>query len=844
MNDPFYFSNYTFQLKEYFVKCLLFFILLGSFKISAQTTIKITDSDFNQSNPLNCAAIVPTTNPPTNFIDVLGNYGPNTNESLVLCPDPVQANKVSIAFSNTNGFQFDIHPSDTLYIYDGINSNAPLIGAYNSGTNPNGFYVSASFANNPTGCLTLNFVTNAVNEGTGWKANVLCGNLPQPFTPHIEAFKNGIGSNVLNPSDTGFVDLCFGDSILLVAKPTFPFSFENSGMGYSQNLTNCTFKWKIGGITYPNNDSIWFSPPKRSGYIVDLKITDIFPQSEHLSCKVRVSQQPSFDDLGPINDSICLGEKAFILGGVTSIDTTGVNIPNGAYQLGGVYSELTPLPDGAGQQYQSSIDITGYDPTSTVTSISSITGLCLSIEHSYIGDIEITLSCPNGTTVSLLNAFDDPSISWNQLVPGGCASDIETTLGNDNEIDGSSPGNPFWTYCFSASNATLGTICNEEASGNIIPNDYLDIFGDPVMAMDTNGVYLPDGNFNNFIGCPINGQWTITVQDNQSQDDGYIFQWEINFNSNLLSQNGGYQNTVDSSYWNSDPSIISGMMDTIITTLPSSTGTTNYTFNVIDNFGCHYDTTVAVYVIPTPKINLDSIACNYQYQVQGTNSFNGGLWFVKDTCIHFSNPNSNNPLVNSTMAGVFNLNYVDNFCLDTLLAKIEFPPFVYTQILDTVLCQGTSYTYNPIIKNSIPLQSNYNPKINVVWEDGSFMPNRNVDETGTYILTASNVCYSYADTSNILVKSCDIEVPNILVLSSKSGNNKFFVSQNNIEKFQCVILNRWGEVIYEYTDPMGSWDGHSINGTLMHEGTYFYKIAATYLSGEEVIKQGFVVLKY
>lgn len=826
------------------MKYLVVFILFGCFKISAQTNIQITDSDFNQSNPLNCAAIVPTTNPPTNFTDGLGNYGPNSNETLVLCPDPSQANKVAIAFSNTNGFQFNIHPTDSLLIYDGPSTNAPLIGAYNSGTNPNGFYVSASFTNNPSGCLTVKFISDASDESSGWKANLSCGNLPQPFTPHIEAFKNGIGANILNPLDTGFIDLCFGDSVLLVAKPEFPHAFENTGMGYSQNGTNSEFTWKIGGITYPKNDSIWFSPPKRAGYLVDLKITDIFPQSTYLSCKVRVSQQPSFNSLGPLNDSICLGESAFILGGVTSIDTAGVQIPEGVYQSGGVYSELTPLPDGAGLQYQSSIDISGYDTSATVTSLTSITGLCLSIEHSYIGDIEITLSCPNGTTVSLLNAFDDPFISWNQLVPGGCGSDIETTLGNDNEIDGSSPGNTFWTYCFSASNATLGTICNEEALGNTIPNDYIDIFGDPVMAMDTNGVYLPDGNFNAFIGCPINGQWTITVQDNQSQDDGYIFQWEINFNSSLLPQSEGYQNIISSDYWNNDPSIISGLTDTIITVKPSTIGTNNYTFNVIDDFGCHYDTTVIVNVIPTSKIDIDSIGCYYQYQIQGTSSFNGGKWFAVDTCIHFSNANTNNPMITSSTAGIFKVNFSDNFCKDTLSALIEFPPFVYTQILDSVLCQGTSYKYNPLITNSNPLQSGYNPIINLVWDDGSIDPNRIVNLSGNYILTVSNVCYNYSDTSKINVKSCDIEAPNILVLSSTSGNNKFFVSQNSIEKFHCLIINRWGETVYEYTDPMGSWDGYSIEGNLMHEGTYFYKIDATYSSGEEVIKQGFVVLKY
>ena len=63
----------------------------------------------------------------------------------------------------------------------------------------------------------------------------------------IEAFKNGVGANILNPLDTGYVDLCFGDSVLLVATPTFPYALEATGTGYSQTFANCTYLWTIGG---------------------------------------------------------------------------------------------------------------------------------------------------------------------------------------------------------------------------------------------------------------------------------------------------------------------------------------------------------------------------------------------------------------------------------------------------------------------------------------------------------------------------------------------------------------------------------------------------------------------
>lgn len=411
------------------------FFALISF-VALNQALLLSGPDYNQANPLNCSGIIPPPPSGTNFSDGAGNYSPNMNEVLVLCPDLTQGSKVSIAFATNIGFEFNIDPSDTLFIYDGPTTSSPLLGAYNSGTNPVGFYVQASFANNPSGCLTLRFVSNGTNEGTGWVANVACGDFPQPFVPHIEAFKNGVGPNILNPLDTGYVDLCFGDSVLLVATPTFPYASEVTGTGYSQTFANCTYLWTIGGSGQSTGDSVWFTPPVRSGYYVDLKITDAFPQIVNTSCKVRVSQLPIFAGTGPLEDSVCLGQNTNLIGGVTAQDTVGVTVPGGEYQVGGIFAGLTFLPDGAGQQYETSIGISGFDQTTFITSAANFDQLCLDIEHSYIGDIEITLTCPNGTTVSIMNAYNGTPFGWTALVPGGCGSGIGTSLGNDTNIDG------------------------------------------------------------------------------------------------------------------------------------------------------------------------------------------------------------------------------------------------------------------------------------------------------------------------------------------------------------------------------------------------------------------------
>ena len=131
-------------------------IILG-FSLNSQ--ILLTGPDYPTSNPLNCSAIIPPAGG-TNFSDGPANYLPNMNEVITFCPDLTQGSKVSIVFATNIGFTFDVHPTDTLYVYDGPTITSPLLGAYNSGTNPNGFFVQASFQNNPSGCLTLKFKSN------------------------------------------------------------------------------------------------------------------------------------------------------------------------------------------------------------------------------------------------------------------------------------------------------------------------------------------------------------------------------------------------------------------------------------------------------------------------------------------------------------------------------------------------------------------------------------------------------------------------------------------------------------------------------------------------------------
>lgn len=247
-------------MKKFIFNSLVLFGFIGASTVSYSQNVNMGDPGYPELIPADCSTFGVAAN---NFFDDAGagNYSANFNDTTVFCPDLTQGTKMTMTFAINAGFEFNVDGSDSIYVYDGPNTSAPLLGVHNSVTDPNGFAYTATWGN-PSGCLTVVFISDGAIEGTGWIANVQCGNQNQPFEPHMLGYINGQGADAINPTDTGFVDICFGDSILFIATPVFPYSSENNanGYGYSQDVnTNIDFDWYISdGGTYPNNDSVWF----------------------------------------------------------------------------------------------------------------------------------------------------------------------------------------------------------------------------------------------------------------------------------------------------------------------------------------------------------------------------------------------------------------------------------------------------------------------------------------------------------------------------------------------------------------------------------------------------------
>ena len=70
---------------------------------------------------------------------------------------------------------------------------------------------------------------------------------------------------------------------------------------------------------------------------------------------------------------------------------------------------------------------------------------------------------------------------------------------------------------------------------------------------------------------------------------------------------------------------------------------------------------------------------------------------------------------------------------------------------------------------------------------------------------------------------CSVDVPNIFTPNDDGRNDTWFYELDRPLRFEVVVYNRWGRVVYESGNHLLAWDGiHYKSGEPCSEGTYFY----------------------
>ncbi|MGB4603694.1 MAG: gliding motility-associated C-terminal domain-containing protein [Bacteroidales bacterium] len=804
-----------------------------------------------------------------------GNYSNNQDRWITFYSTDPTYNHIKIEFAS-----MDLGAGDTLIIYDGPNTSSPVLIRYSQANplTPTNSAVQATI-NNPGGRLTVRFKADGAGNAAGWNSAIGCIKMCQRITPVLDS----ILTNPL-PTPDYYINLCAYDTLTLAVK-TDSSTFPDNHIIYDQTPANTTFAWSMGDGTtlYGPVVSHHYNIP--SGYNLSLTITDSVGCSNTIAFgyKVRISNNP-ITGINPLPD-LCEGDSVIVTGGIGSGNVVELSPFSNVITAQGVYDVLTFIPDGPNcptQCYGTPVTFDQFPPGATVQQASDIESICISMEHSFAGDLSFRIICPNGQSV-VLDSYDQSG--GNFL---GEAWDYSS--GCDPNNPQNAPGTP-WLYCWSE-------VSNYSYQGTL---NVVDGLGpSPIPATDTinhTNYLIPENPLSGLIGCPLNGTWSIEICDLWAADNGWVFEWMLTLSSNSGVAGWQYSVDIDSIDW--DGQSFYPINDSTAIFNPDSSGVYNTYITVYDEYGCTYTSTdpLTIEVIENPVIDLgeDTSICEgmplilnagggydeYLWNNNTTDSLlfveMSGLYSVtatnynidhtlgcsgSDTMIVSFIPNAmvdlgpdqcvtegpvtldatyasdfsyqwstgeNTPVINLTQPGVYDVSVnvfydTPDMCSAQDTVHIRIIPEPIPPLPDTLfMCAHQARILTAE-------QPNYNNLYNFIWSTGntSTMQTLSNMSPGVYMIQVKIIgCDTLTDSTKVTVEACDITIPNVITPNGDGINDQFQIG--NLEYYpnsEIKIYNRWGKKIYESENYQGDWDGDN-----HPEGTYFYILRLNYGNG-------------
>jgi gliding motility-associated-like protein len=149
---------------------------------------------------------------------------------------------------------------------------------------------------------------------------------------------------------------------------------------------------------------------------------------------------------------------------------------------------------------------------------------------------------------------------------------------------------------------------------------------------------------------------------------------------------------------------------------------------------------------------------------------------------------------------------------------------------DLTASGGVSYVWSPSTSLNCPTCQN---------------TTANPSQTTVYCVqgTDANGCADTACMTVTVNTDCgELFIPTAFSPNDDHENDVLCIyGKQCIKEMDFIIYDRWGEKVYESTNPDDCWDG-KYKGEMMNSGVFVYYLNATMLSGQQVVKKGNVTL--
>lgn len=285
--------------------------------------------------------------------------------------------------------------------------------------------------------------------------------------------------------------------------------------------------------------------------------------------------------------------------------------------------------------------------------------------------------------------------------------------------------------------------------------------------------------------------------------------------------------------------------------------------------------------------NSNNIIWNTGENTNSISLQNSGLYFLTATnnCGSFSDsinitvnkiPNvnfSNSPLCLGTLSSFFDSSFVNNSSIvqwnwnfgDGNFSNEQNPTHIYSTLNDFNVtlnvttnagCLGTyseilsvnENNYIPILFNNSPIECSnelinlqiLNPESSIIYQwngPNNFTSNSTVinidanqNSIGTYsVFSIFEGCQSQIVETSVSIKSLlnnVVNIPNVITPNDDGINDEinFHLLFSNCYQIDVLILNRWGNVVFNQNNINSSFKGIDNQGEELSDGVYFYKL--------------------